>query len=111
MRTVLILLSIGLLVSCSTEVKRTTQPLTGGESIEGANQLDPNSALAESTTDDQQNEVTEGYEVYCTKVKPTGSRIPVKYCRTRSDDAKNREIARGWVDEVKKMPQQSIDGG
>lgn len=110
-RNMLLLLSMLLLIGCASTDKNaeTLQPVQEG--AESAGQVDTETALADSAAAGQEVEVAEEDEVYCTMVKPTGSRIPEKYCRTRADDERNREIARGWVDQVKNMPQQSIDSG
>ena len=110
-RTVVGLLSIVLLLGCTQQVKDVEEQPLANENIDSVSQIDTEHALADASTGGDQDVVKAEDEVFCTMVKPTGSRIPVKYCRTVSDDDRNREIARGWVDQVKSMPQQSIDSG
>ena len=104
----IVLLAFGLLLGCAAETKKTDQSLPDSWQVDATGQFNTETALAATA---KQSEEEDKNKVYCTMVKPTGSRIPKKYCRTRADDEKNREIARNWVNQARVAPRQGIDGG
>ena len=76
---------------------------------DNASEVVAQAELADANVGAEQVAVDPENERYCTKEYRTGSRIPVKYCRTRAQDEANREHSKGWLEKVKRMPQQSIE--
>ena len=67
---------------------------------------DSSPQVAEAAGDMEVVEV-EGFKEkrHCTLVRPTGSRIAQRHCRTYREDDRAREASRAWLDRIKTRPQ------
>lgn len=84
-----------------------TEPVAVAEA-NGVEQDDANQALANANPAMEVVEV-EGIkeEKHCTVERRTGSRIPKKYCRTYTEDDRQRESSKAWINTLKRVPQHS----
>jgi hypothetical protein len=42
---------------------------------------------------------------HCTRVRRTGTRISSTYCRTYTEDERQKEASRAWLNTIKTKPQ------
>ena len=110
-KTASILAALLLLCSCASTQPSGTAELTGGGAQPQATigEAPNDTALAEAGEQAKPLAADDEEKEYCTKVKKTGSRIPQFYCRKRSDDERARQHSKGWLDKVKRTPQQSVE--
>lgn len=113
-KTALLISLVFILCSCaSTDSSIESTPTEAVPVSAQTDSIEPgaNPELAGAGGDAEQTQVDDPNKEFCTKEHRTGSRIPVKYCRTKADDERNREHSKGWLEKVKKTPQHSVEVG